>query len=144
MLKAQNPTEIDGGNLAPIAVPKKWGEELWIATNNNFALKRISIEPNKSFSRQFHIWKSEVQWVLLGSGRLELGRDAGIVHNLRVGDTVNIEPGVIHKLIAGPEGITIIEASTPELTDVVHVEEDRDPDNTRDLTATNYSEDITR
>lgn len=115
---------IDGGNLSPVVVPKPWGEELLIAVTYGFALKRVTILPLKAFSRQMHITKSKVYYVTSGSGRLELGWDSEIIHEISVGDAAYIEPCVVHRLVAGSDGITIVEASTPEVTEAIRLEDD--------------------
>ncbi|MFQ5350931.1 MAG: cupin, partial [Thermoanaerobaculia bacterium] len=41
----------------------------------------------------------------------------------RAGDSYHIPAGTRHRMVAGPEGCDILEVSTPELGDVVRLED---------------------
>jgi mannose-6-phosphate isomerase len=114
---------INGGNVSPFVVQKDWGEEVTYGISQAVALKRLDLRPGKSLSRQVHLLKDEIYAVLQGSGLLELGDHGEIVHALSAGDAIHLPPGVTHRLIAGHEGVVIIEASTPEINDIVRVED---------------------
>jgi len=58
---------------------------------------------------------------MLTSGVLDLELD-GRLHRLAPGDTVHIRPGVRHRMTA-VEDCDIAEVSTPELEDVVRLED---------------------
>jgi mannose-6-phosphate isomerase-like protein (cupin superfamily) len=117
------PTILNGGNISPFTVEKAWGCETTFGVSENVALKKVVLHPNESLSRQVHLFKDEIYAVLTGSGSLELGDHGEIVHLLAEGDAVHLPAGVKHRLIAGREGIIIIEASTPEITDIIRIED---------------------
>ena len=112
---------ITGGNVSPTKTDKRWGFETLFGVTNRIALKQVTIKPRQALSQQFHCSKDELYLVVEGQGRLELGRNAEVVHELSVGDVVRIPPLTIHRLIAASEGIVIIEASTPEVTDIIRL-----------------------
>jgi mannose-6-phosphate isomerase len=106
-------------------VEKPWGRELWVAHTERYALKII--EMNKGFrsSLQYHARKHET--IYLEAGRLSIeaeapdGRMETIV--LEPGDTIENPPFRKHRT-AALEDSRLIEVSTPELDDVVRVEDD--------------------
>lgn len=114
---------IDGGNVSPTKSEKQWGFETLFAVTSRIALKQVTIKPREALSRQFHSVKDELYLVIEGRGQLELGREAEIVHELSLGDVVHIPPKTIHRLVAADEGIVIIEASTPEVTDIIRLDD---------------------
>lgn len=87
------------------------------------ALKKVELQPDTAFSRQVHIVKDEIYYVLRGQAVLELGPNAEFIHILSEGDSVHIAPGVIHRVIAGEDGVVIVESSTPEITDIIRLED---------------------
>jgi mannose-6-phosphate isomerase len=114
---------VQGGNSSPVKVDKAWGYETTFGVTPKIALKQVTVRPNEALSRQVHIQKDEIYLVIEGQGRLELGPEAEIIHELGIGDVVRVPPGVIHRLLAGDEGVVIIEASTPELTDIIRLDD---------------------
>lgn len=114
---------IVGGNVAPTGTEKEWGFETLYGVTNRIALKRVTLNPYEALSRQFHNIKDELYLVIEGSGQLELGLKSMVIHELSAGDVVHIPPLVVHRLIAAGEGIVIIEASTPEVTDIIRLDD---------------------
>lgn len=114
---------IIGGNLSPAIVQKDWGIEITLGVSNRVALKRVEMQPNTALSRQFHVCKDEIYYVLRGKAELELGPNGEIKHILSEGDSAHLPPGVIHRVIAGEHGVVIVEASTPEITDIIRLED---------------------
>lgn len=106
-------------------VVKPWGgEELWAHTDL-YALKRIRVKPGSRPSLQYHEHKSESLFLLSGLMKIEIGDsiDSLTVDELRPGETVDIPKGTIHRVTALEDSV-IIEASTPELDDVIRLEDD--------------------
>lgn len=105
-------------------INKNWGTEYLLAKTNQYALKRLEIDPEKSISLQYHKLKHETLHIVQGHG---LARIGDIIKEITVGDTLIIPPGVIHQVsaAAGIIPLIVIEGSTSELNDVVHVEEDK-------------------
>jgi mannose-6-phosphate isomerase len=92
----------------PRRVDKPWGHELIWAHTDRYVAKLLVIETGKRLSFQYHEAKDEWIHVLEGRLRLTLENDAGVVADRD----------------AAIERATLIEASTPELDDVVRLEDD--------------------
>lgn len=101
-------------------IEKPWGSELWLVCNDKYALKIITINKGHRFSLQYHEKKTETWY--LQKGRLSVEYDKA-KFIMRKGDVVHVPPKTVHRL----EALTnseIIEVSTPELKDVVRLEDD--------------------
>jgi mannose-6-phosphate isomerase len=109
----------------PRRVDKPWGHELIWAHTDRYVGKILQIETGKRLSLQHHEVKDE--WIHVLSGRLlmTLENDAGLVEarELGAGDSAHVPAGRRHRYTA-IETCRIIEVSTPELLDVVRVEDD--------------------
>lgn len=101
-------------------VRKPWGAEFLLEVNDKYAMKELVVLPNAQLSLQYHEQKMETMFCVNGSGTLEL-EDQTII--LGPGSCSTIMPGQKHRLIASDEGLSIIECSTPELEDVVRLED---------------------
>jgi mannose-6-phosphate isomerase len=106
-------------------VPKPWGHELIWAHTERYVGKVLVIETGKRLSLQRHEVKDESIYVLSGRLRLLLEDDAGEVRTeeLGPGDHRRVETGRIHRYEA-IERVELMEVSTPELDDVVRLEDD--------------------
>jgi mannose-6-phosphate isomerase len=110
----------------PRKVEKPWGYELWWALTDRYAGKLLHLKRGESLSLQYHNVKDET--ILLQAGRLLFEtRPAGEAGELRriemkPGDVFHITPGVLHRM-TGIEDCDIVEVSTPELDDVVRLED---------------------
>tara|TARA_R100000808_G_scaffold1950_1_gene8192 strand:- start:5008 stop:5370 length:363 start_codon:yes stop_codon:yes gene_type:complete len=100
-------------------VEKTWGHELWLANNEteNYCAKILFIKKNKSTSMHYHVKKHETMHVLKGTLMVEgLGDRHNFGHKFAMmakeGESLEIERGRAHKLVAHHEDLTIIEAST--------------------------------
>ena len=104
-------------------VDKPWGhEEIW-AESGRYAGKFLIIRKGEMLSRQFHERKEETICVLEGVLTLELGRGPDVVHRLTPGQSWHVTPGTVHRFCA-PEGdVRLVEVSTPELDDVVRLDD---------------------
>lgn len=101
-------------------VAKPWGEELWWAHTPQYVGKRISVRAGQSLSLQYHLKKTETLFFVSGEGVLILG-DRRI--EIRPDMAVTVAAGVRHRVIAG-SGVIFYEASTPEVNDVIRVEDE--------------------
>jgi len=101
-------------------VRKPWGYEFWLEVNDKYAMKQLVVHPNARLSLQYHEQKRETMLCVRGTGTLELD---GKRINFAPGSCRTIMPGQKHRLIASDEGLSIIECSTPELDDVVRLED---------------------
>ena len=110
---------------APRRVDKPWGHELiWVLTDR-YCGKVIVIETGRRLSLQYHERKDESVYVISGRLRLHLEDDAGVmtVRELGPGDSARVPVGRRHRFEAA-ERVELIEVSTPELDDVIRVEDD--------------------
>jgi mannose-6-phosphate isomerase-like protein (cupin superfamily) len=106
-------------------VEKPWGYELIWALTDVYCGKVLFVKAGHSLSLQFHREKDE-SW-LLQSGRvkLELGEVGDSVLKAEVvgaGVAFHYAPGTVHRVTA-LEDTTILEVSTPQLDDVVRLED---------------------
>lgn len=110
----------------PKKVDKPWGHEIWWARTDRYVGKLLHVKQGESLSLQYHNVKDET--ILIHSGRLLFetrGKaEGGELRRLelRPGDTFHITPGTLHRM-TGLEDTDIIEVSTPELDDVVRLED---------------------
>ncbi len=106
-------------------VEKPWGhEEIWAETPRYLG-KILAIRAGERLSLQFHRQKDEAIYLLRGALRLTLENDAGELElrELRPGDSARIEPGRRHRFEALVD-CELCEVSTPELEDVVRLQDD--------------------
>ena len=107
-------------------IDKPWGYELLWTHTDRYAGKVIHIDAGKRLSLQYHDDKHESVLVVSGELILHLGRGEGATtERLPVGASADIPAGRIHRFEAPTDGdVEIIEVSTPELDDVVRLEDD--------------------
>ncbi len=111
---------------APRRVDKPWGHEIWWARTERYVGKILHVRKGESLSLQYHNVKDET--IRIQSGRLlfEFG-PAGKAEPLErlemaPGDAFHITPGTLHRM-TGLEDTDVLEVSTPELDDVVRLED---------------------
>ena len=104
-------------------VPKPWGREVVFAENDRYAGKILYLEPGHSLSLQYHEKKDETICVLEGEMKLLVEVDGAMREvTLGPGEAYRIRPGIRHRMQA--EGRCVfVEASSPELDDVVRLED---------------------
>jgi mannose-6-phosphate isomerase len=105
-------------------VDKPWGHErIWAATEA-YVGKILHVEAGESLSLQYHRVKDETVHVLRGRVRFFAGPSADALEDmvLEPGDSYRITPGTVHRMEA-IETCDILEASTPELDDLVRMED---------------------
>jgi len=106
-------------------VDKPWGHELIWAQTDRYVGKILVIEAGKRLSLQRHEVKDETILVRSGRLRLSLEDDDGVVreHDLGPGEHRRIATGRVHRFQA-LEPCELVEVSTPELDDVVRLQDD--------------------
>ena len=109
----------------PRRVDKPWGHELIWAWTDRYVGKLLVIEQGKRLSLQHHEVKDEWVHVLDGRLLLTLENDAGEIEEreLAVGQGAHVGVRRKHRYEA-LETCWLIEVSTPELDDVVRLEDD--------------------
>lgn len=106
-------------------IDKPWGhEEIWAETER-YAGKFLVIRQGEMLSRQYHERKEETICVLAGTLVLEIGRAPAEVRRLGPGEVFHVKPGTVHRFCAdaGLGDVRLVEVSTPELDDVVRLED---------------------
>jgi len=113
------------GPVTVTRVPKPWGHETIWAHTDRYVGKILHITAGHALSVQYHEVKDETVYLLSGELRywVKLPGEAELrdMHLTR-GDAFRITPGTVHYM----EAITdcdVLEASTPELDDVVRIKD---------------------
>jgi quercetin dioxygenase-like cupin family protein len=109
----------------PKRVEKPWGHEIWWARTERYVGKLLHVKRGESLSLQYHEVKDET--ILVQSGRLLFETRGQHERELRAlellpGQAFHITPGTVHRMTA-LEDCDIFEVSTPELEDVVRLED---------------------
>ena len=106
-------------------VEKPWGHELIWALTDVYCGKVIFVKAGAALSLQFHNEKDESWLVQSGRAKLELGEVGQRVLTEEVifpGVAFRFRPGTVHRVTA-IEDTTILEVSTPQLDDVVRLQD---------------------
>ncbi|RLI95232.1 MAG: cupin [Candidatus Altiarchaeales archaeon] len=102
-------------------VEKPWGREIWFAYEKEYAGKILELRKGTRTSLHYHKRKRETMYVL--DGRVIIYSEKNDEIRLKSGNAITINPGDRHRIYA-EEDTKILEVSTPELNDVVRVEDD--------------------
>ena len=103
-------------------VEKPWGKEEWLVLNDKYCLKRMYVNAGFRLSLQYHQQKTETMILEKGSCTLQ----KNLMPILMVLDSpYTISPGDIHRIEAIEDSV-ILEVSTPEVDDVIRIEDDYD------------------
>ncbi|HET7808312.1 MAG TPA: cupin domain-containing protein [Gaiellaceae bacterium] len=124
-LTSPNLGGLDRFAAEPEKVEKPWGHELIWSKTDRYAGKILFVKAGESLSLQFHKVKDEAWYILSGRAELELGGPGESMLNSEVvaaGAAFHFPPGTVHRVTA-VEDTTIFEVSTPELEDVVRLED---------------------
>src|SRR5438552_17941051 len=104
-------------------VEKPWGHEIIWAETERYVAKVLFIREGQRLSRQYHRRKDETFFVESGEMSLEIGKaDALRTIEMKPGDTFHCAPGTVHRMI-GRSDVRVFEVSTPEIDDVVRLED---------------------
>ena len=113
------------GRVDVTHVPKPWGHETIWAHTDRYVGKILHITAGQALSVQYHERKDETVFLLTGEMKywVQLPGDTELRdQRLTTGQSFRITPGTIHYM----EAITdcdVLEASTPELDDVVRIKD---------------------
>ena len=106
-------------------VDKPWGHELIWAETDRYAGKILVIESGRRLSLQFHERKLESIRVISGRLRLHLEDEHGEMQSEELGPGENrLVPVRRRHRYEAIERVELFEVSSPELDDVVRVEDD--------------------
>jgi len=105
-------------------VEKPWGYEVRWAITERYLGKILHVRQGEALSLQYHERKDECLLVVRGCIDVELGGSDGelTARRMSAGDTLHLTPGTRHRLTA-VEDSDIFEVSTPEIDDVVRLED---------------------
>lgn len=105
-------------------VEKPWGYELIWGHTQNYVGKILHVEAGHALSLQYHQVKDETMYLLSGEIAIELGEseDDLQTHVLQPGQSVHLPAGRRHRLTARTTS-DVLEVSTPEIDDVVRLED---------------------
>ena len=106
-------------------IEKPWGREEVVEINDKYMVKKLTMWAGHRCSLQYHNKKMETIYVLSGVLKITQGisQDALEDKLYRAGDTITISAGLIHRM-EGVEDAVYLEASTPEIDDVVRLLDD--------------------
>ena len=108
-------------------INKPWGHEIIWAHCKKFVGKILCINRGHKLSRQYHKVKEETILVLSGTLSLEIGKGEEVERIiLKNGQSFHIKPGLVHRFCAIYGDVELAEVSTPEIEDVVRIEDDYD------------------
>ena len=100
-------------------VEKPWGHEIVFALTDRYCGKVIFVRAGEQLSLQFHERKDETVYLHSGQIELEIG---GAVEVVAPGASFRLVPGAVHRWRALEDSL-VLEVSTPELEDVVRLED---------------------
>lgn len=103
----------------PRIVEKPWGREVWYAVTERYAGKVLEVKEGHILSLQKHRLKHETLYLQRGRMRFTLGDRE---FEWRPGQAIEVPPETVHRMEALEDSV-ILEASTPELDDVVRLED---------------------
>lgn len=106
-------------------VEKPWGYELIYAHSDRYCGKLLFVRAGEQLSLQFHRVKDETIYVQEGRIELEIGdpgQQALDVEIVGPGRSFRLQPGMVHRWRALEDSL-VLEVSTPELDDVVRLED---------------------
>ena len=124
-VSSPNVNTLDPFAFQPRKVEKPWGWELIWAHADAYVGKILFVRAGHSLSLQFHREKDESWYVESGRAKLELGQPGQAVLAEEVigpGAAFRYPPGTMHRVTA-LEDTTILEVSTPQIEDVVRLED---------------------
>jgi quercetin dioxygenase-like cupin family protein len=107
----------------PYRVDKPWGYELVWARTDRYVGKLLHVNAGHVLSLQYHNLKDETMHVLRGELILRTRAHGELESRaFRAGETAHIPPGLVHQIEAVVDS-DVLEASTPELDDLVRLQD---------------------
>jgi mannose-6-phosphate isomerase len=107
----------------PYRVDKPWGHEIVWARTDRYVGKILHVKAGHILSLQYHNRKDETMHVLTGELILRTRPGTELVSRaFRAGESVHIPAGLVHQIEAVADS-DVLEASTPELDDLVRLED---------------------
>ena len=106
-------------------INKPWGYEQIISVNKKYVMKKLFMKKKHRCSLQFHKKKHETVIILEGKLKIYTGKNKNKLKSkiYRKHQSIIIPPKLIHRMEA-ITNCTYLEASTPQLKDVVRLSDD--------------------
>ena len=106
-------------------IEKPWGKEEVIEINERYMMKKLTMWKGHRCSLQYHNVKQETIYILSGKLRIVSGNKQDNLDSKVYGadEYITIESGLIHRMEAVEDAV-YLEASTPEMEDVVRLSDD--------------------
>lgn len=119
-----NLRDLDRFSFPVRRVEKPWGYELIFGLTDRYCGKLLFVRAGEQLSLQFHRHKEETIYLHQGRIEVEIGDPGGALDAEVVGPgrAFHLRPGVVHRWRALEDSL-VIEVSTPELDDVVRLED---------------------
>ena len=112
-------------------VEKPWGyEKIWAHTDK-YVGKLLHINDGEQLSLQYHEVKDETVYIMYGTLTIVLDKEEHSNIILEEGNSYRITPNTLHRFAAKHGMVELIEVSTPELDDVVRVQDDYGRENAK-------------
>jgi mannose-6-phosphate isomerase len=107
-------------------IEKPWGYERILDLNDRYCIKELFVNQGQRLSKQYHEHKRETMFLKSGGASLLLASNDSEDELQMVRDQpYTIEPGTVHRLKGtSPDGALILEMSSPEIEDVIRIEDD--------------------
>ena len=104
-------------------IDKPWGYEIQYGLTERYCGKLLVVQAGEALSLQYHEQKDETLYLQAGRAEIEIG-EVGETTAAEVGpgEAVRIRPGVVHRIRALEDSV-FLEVSTPEVDDVVRLED---------------------
>ena len=104
-------------------VEKPWGYELHWAKTDRYVGKVLHVNAGHALSLQYHNRKDETMYLYSGRMVLETEQNGQLVkREMQPGDSAHITPKTVHRITA-IDDCDVLEVSTPEIDDVVRLED---------------------
>ena len=104
-------------------VEKPWGYELHWAKTERYVGKILHVKAGHALSLQYHNRKDETIYLYSGKMLFEIERNGELIkQEMHPGDSVHVTPTTVHRMTA-IDDCDVLEVSTPELDDVVRLED---------------------
>lgn len=106
-------------------IKKPWGYEELIEVNENYMVKKLKMNKGHKCSLQYHEKKKETVYLLDGKLKVFLGDKINEISAIIMepNHTLTLDPKKIHRMEALEDSI-YLEASTPDLDDVVRLDDE--------------------
>ena len=123
-LDSPNLEDLDRFAVKVRRVEKPWGYEIVYGLTDRYCGKLLFVRKGEQLSLQFHRRKDEVVYLHQGRIEMEIGDPGGPldVEVVGPGHGFRLKAGVVHRWRALEDSV-LLEVSTPEVDDVVRLED---------------------